>query len=95
MAAQGDFLLRSDGRQERKVFLIRGTDLEIGGESISSEWTTDSEAERAAQKDWESRGHQEVPWLLERASPICRQARHAESSCCMCTCRETHRPMLM
>ncbi|CAE7272779.1 unnamed protein product [Symbiodinium sp. CCMP2456] len=50
--------------KERKVFLIRGTDLEVGGESISSEWTTDSEAEQAlqalqAQKG--SRGLEAVP----------------------------------
>ncbi|CAE7201283.1 unnamed protein product [Symbiodinium pilosum] len=49
MAAQGEFELRSDGHCERKVFVIRNTDLEIGDESISSEWTTDSEAERAEQ----------------------------------------------
>jgi len=57
MAAQGDFVERRDGQQERRVFLIRGTDLEVGGESISSEWTTDSEAEQALQAQKEgSRG---------------------------------------
>lgn len=57
MAAQGDFVERRDGQsQERKVFLIRGTDLEVGGESISSEWTTDSEAEQALQAQQGSRG---------------------------------------
>mmetsp|Transcript_36772 Transcript_36772/g.84905 ORF Transcript_36772/g.84905 Transcript_36772/m.84905 type:complete len:360 (+) Transcript_36772:16-1095(+) len=51
MAVQGEFLVRAHGKQDSKVFLIRDTDLEIGDESISSEWTTDSEAERAAQQE--------------------------------------------
>eukprot|EP00439_Symbiodinium_sp_Y106_P038618 s8531_g4.t1 len=66
MAAQGDFVERRDGQQERRVFLIRGTDLEVGGESISSEWTTDSEAEQALQAQKEgSRGLLEVPWCKD------------------------------
>ncbi|CAJ1336166.1 unnamed protein product [Effrenium voratum] len=52
--AQGEFLARSGDTE--KVFLLRNTDLEIGCESISSEWTTDSEAERLHQEQLGSRG---------------------------------------
>mmetsp|Transcript_21851 Transcript_21851/g.45476 ORF Transcript_21851/g.45476 Transcript_21851/m.45476 type:complete len:355 (-) Transcript_21851:107-1171(-) len=48
--AQGDFLV-SNGPQEDRVFRLRNTELEIGCESISSEWTTDSEAERTIQQE--------------------------------------------
>ncbi|CAK9034784.1 Uncharacterized protein SCF082_LOCUS21001 [Durusdinium trenchii] len=50
MAREGDFLVRSDGPHER-VFRLRNTELEIDCESISSEWTTDSEAERTIQQE--------------------------------------------
>ena len=50
--AQGDFLVRSNGPDEgSRVFRLRNTELEIGCESISSEWTTDSEAERTIQQE--------------------------------------------
>ena len=39
--------------------------LRVGGESISSEWTTDSEAEQALQAQQGSRGLLEVPWRKE------------------------------
>eukprot|EP00933_Yihiella_yeosuensis_P079386 TRINITY_DN9194_c0_g1_i1.p1 TRINITY_DN9194_c0_g1~~TRINITY_DN9194_c0_g1_i1.p1 ORF type:complete len:378 (-),score=56.42 TRINITY_DN9194_c0_g1_i1:46-1179(-) len=48
MATRGRFDRRSNGQKSRMVFVPEGTELEIGEESISSEWTTESEGEKTS-----------------------------------------------
>lgn len=57
MPVRGHFDVRcSQGSRERKVFVVEGTDLEISEGSISSEWTTESEADDADNRHLGSRG---------------------------------------
>lgn len=57
MPVRGHFDVRSSqGSSDRKVFVVEGTDLAISEGSISSEWTTESEADDTDHQNLGSRG---------------------------------------